>query len=98
MKLNRTYYGEDVVLDTELAAEWSRIPHFYRPFYVYQYATGYAAAMTLSHNLRTKGEPAQKAYLHYLASGGSNYSITLLQRAGVDMTRNSPTASTNSKR
>ncbi|WP_288848264.1 oligoendopeptidase F [uncultured Mitsuokella sp.] len=90
MKLNRTYYGEDVVLDTELAAEWSRIPHFYRPFYVYQYATGYAAAMTLSHNLRTKGEPAQKAYLHYLASGGSDYSITLLQRAGVDMTTPEP--------
>ena len=90
MKLNRTYYGEDVVLDTELAAEWSRIPHFYRPFYVYQYATGYAAAMTLSHNLRTKGEPAQKAYLHYLASGGSDYSIPLLQRAGVDMTTPEP--------
>ena len=63
MKLNRTYYGQDVALDPGLAAEWSRIPHFYRPFYVYQYATGYAAAMTLSHNLRTKGEPARKAYL-----------------------------------
>lgn len=90
MKLNRDYYGEDVVLDKELAAEWSRIPHFYRPFYVYQYATGYAAAMTLSHNLRTKGEPAQKAYLNYLASGGSDYSITLLQNAGVDMTGTEP--------
>lgn len=90
MKLNRDYYGEDVVLDKELAAEWSRIPHFYRPFYVYQYATGYAAAMTLSHNLRTKGEPAQKAYLDYLASGGSDYSITLLQNAGVDMTGTEP--------
>lgn len=90
MKLNRTYYGEDVVLDPELAAEWSRIPHFYRPFYVYQYATGYAAAMTLSHNLRTKGAPAQKAYLHYLASGGSDYSISLLQHAGVDMTTPAP--------
>ena len=90
MQLNRTYYGENVILDPELAAEWSRIPHFYRPFYVYQYATGYAAAMTLSHNLRTKGAPAQDAYLSYLASGGSDYSISLLQRAGVDMTTPAP--------
>lgn len=90
MKLNRTYYGQDVALDPGLAAEWSRIPHFYRPFYVYQYATGYAAAMTLSHNLRTKGEPARKAYLGYLASGGSDYSIELLKRAGVDMTSTEP--------
>lgn len=90
MQLNRTYYGENVILDPELAAEWSRIPHFYRPFYVYQYATGYAAAMTLSHNLRTKGTPAQDAYLSYLASGGSDYSIPLLQRAGVDMTTPAP--------
>ena len=90
MKLNRTYYEQDVALDPGLAAEWSRIPHFYRPFYVYQYATGYAAAMTLSHNLRTKGEPARKAYLGYLASGGSDYSIELLKRAGVDMTSTEP--------
>lgn len=90
MKLNRDYYGDGVVLDEELAAEWSRIPHFYRPFYVYQYATGYAAAMTLSHNLRTKGASAQKAYLDYLASGGSDYSIKLLQNAGVDMTSTEP--------
>lgn len=90
MQLNRTYYGENVILDPELAAEWSRIPHFYRPFYVYQYATGYAAAMTLSHNLRTKGTPAQDAYFSYLASGGSDYSIPLLQRAGVDMTTPAP--------
>lgn len=97
MDLNRTYYGEDVVLDPELAAEWSRIPHFYRPFYVYQYATGYAAAMTLSHHLRTKGEPARKAYLDYLASGGSDYSIELLRRAGVDMTSTEPFAITFEK-
>ncbi|WP_432646204.1 oligoendopeptidase F [Mitsuokella sp.] len=90
MKLNRDYYGEDVVLDEELAAEWSRIPHFYRPFYVYQYATGYAAAMTLSHNLRTQGEAARRAYLDYLGSGGSDYSIKLLQHAGVDMTSTEP--------
>lgn len=90
MQLNRTYYGENVILDPGLSSEWSRIPHFYRPFYVYQYATGYAAAMTLSHNLRIKGKPAQDAYLDYLASGGSDYSIALLQRAGVDMTTPEP--------
>ena len=90
MDLNRKYYGDDVVLDDELRAEWSRIPHFYRPFYVYQYATGYAAAMTLSEKVRTKGEAAQKAYLGFLASGGSDYSIKLLQNAGVDMTSREP--------
>lgn len=90
MELNRRYYGEEVILDDELRAEWSRIPHFYRPFYVYQYATGYAAAMTLSHKLRTEGTKAQTAYRSFLASGGSDYSIQLLQKAGVDMTSCEP--------
>jgi len=90
MKLNREYYGEDIVLDDELCAEWSRIPHFYQPFYVYQYATGYAAAVTLSQRLRTQGEPALHAYLSYLSSGGSDYSIPLLKKAGVDMTNSTP--------
>ena len=90
LELNRTYYGPDVFLDDELRAEWSRIPHFYRPFYVYQYATGYAAAMTLSQKLRTGGEPARQAYLTYLSSGGSEDSIPLLQKAGVDMTTSEP--------
>lgn len=97
LDLNRQYYGDGVVLDDELRAEWSRIPHFYRPFYVYQYATGYAAAMTLSHKLRTEGETEQKAYLHYLGSGGSDYSIKLLQDAGVDMTSREPFAITFQK-
>ena len=90
MELNRRYYGEEVILDDELRAEWSRIPHFYRPFYVYQYATGYAAAMTLSHKLRTEGTKSQTAYRSFLASGGSDYSIQLLQKAGVDMTSREP--------
>jgi len=97
MDLNRKYYGEGVVLDDELRAEWSRIPHFYRPFYVYQYATGYAAAMTLSEKVRTQGEAAQQAYLGFLASGGSDYSIKLLQNAGVDMTSREPFAITFKK-
>jgi oligoendopeptidase F len=90
MDLNRRYYGDGVILDDELRAEWSRIPHFYRPFYVYQYATGYAAAMTLSHKLRTEGAKAQAAYCGFLASGGSDYSIQLLKGAGVDMTSREP--------
>lgn len=90
LDLNQKYYGNDVVIDPEISAEWSRIPHFYRPFYVYQYATGYAAAMTISHKLRHEGEPARKAYLKYLGSGGSDYSIKLLQNAGVDMTSAEP--------
>ena len=90
MELNRLYYGKDVLLDEGLRAEWSRIPHFYRPFYVYQYATGYAAAMALSARLREGSEDARDAYLSYLASGGSDYSIRLLQQAGVDMTSREP--------
>lgn len=90
MELNRLYYGKDVLLDEGLRAEWSRIPHFYRPFYVYQYATGYAAAMALSARLRGGSENARDAYLSYLASGGSDYSIRLLQQAGVDMTSREP--------
>jgi oligoendopeptidase F len=86
LDLNRTYYGPELEIDDELRAEWSRIPHFYRPFYVYQYATGYAAALTLSKRLRTnKGRTARTAYLKYLSQGGSDYSIDLLRAAGVDM-------------
>lgn len=97
MDLNRKYYGSNVVLDDELRAEWSRIPHFYRPFYVYQYATGYAAAMTLSQKVRSGGDAARQAYLKFLSSGGSDYSIRLLQHAGVDMTSREPFAITFQK-
>ena len=90
LNLNQQYYGSSVVLDDEIKAEWSYIPHFYWPFYVYQYATGYAAAVTLSQRLLTQGEPARKAYLDYLASGCSDYPINLLKKAGVDMTTNVP--------
>jgi len=90
MDLNRMYYGDQVVVDDSLRGEWSRISHFYNPFYVYQYATGYAAAMTLSYHLRTQGEPAREKYLRYLSSGGCDYSINLLKNAGVDMTSRAP--------
>jgi len=90
IELNKFYYGDKIIIDDELRIEWARIPHFYRPFYVYQYATGYAAAMTLASKLLQKENHAQEDYLTYLKSGGSDYSISLLTKAGVDMTTSLP--------
>ncbi len=84
-ELNGTYHGSDVHNDDEISAEWSRIPHFYRPFYVYQYATGFSAAVALSQAILKEGEPAVQRYLEFLASGGSDYPIEVLAKAGVDM-------------
>ena len=84
LKLNREYYGPDIQLDDELAIEWARIPHFYYNFYVYQYATGLSAAMALSQKALAS-EEAKKRYLDFLSSGGSQYPIDLLDKAGVDM-------------
>ena len=69
--LNREYYGEDIVLDPEIALEWARIPHFYYDFYVYQYATGYAAAVALSQRILHEGRPAVDDYLRFLSGGCS---------------------------
>lgn len=84
LKLNRDYYGPDIVLDEELAIEWARIPHFYYNFYVYQYATGLSAAMALNQKALAS-EDAKKRYLEFLSSGGSKYPLDLLKKAGVDM-------------
>ncbi len=84
IKLNREYYGPDLVLDKELEIEWARIPHFYYNFYVYQYATGLSAALALFEKAE-KSEDARKRYLEFLSSGGSRYPLDLLQLAGVDM-------------
>lgn len=84
-ELNGIYHGPDVHNDDEIAAEWSRIPHFYRPFYVYQYATGFSAAVALSQAILQEGEPAVQRYLEFLGSGGSDYPIAVLAKAGVDM-------------
>ena len=81
-ELNEKYFAKSVVLDEEIDYEWSRIPHFYRPFYVYQYATGYAAAIALSRKI-LKGDTA--GYLKFLKSGSSMYPIDQLKMAGVDM-------------
>ncbi len=85
IKLNREYFGENVVVDEELAWEWARIPHFYYNFYVYQYATGISAASALVRCLHEQGESARKAYLEFLSSGCVKGPLELLQLAGVDM-------------
>jgi oligoendopeptidase F len=84
-KLNELYYGAEVEIDPEIAMEWSRIPHFYSAFYVYKYATGYSAAIALSQQILTKGATAVPKYLEFLQSGDSDYPLTLLRKAGVDM-------------
>jgi oligoendopeptidase F len=88
--LNIKYYGPQIVVDKEIDAEWSRIPHFYYNFYVYQYVTGFSAANALASQILTEGEPARERYLNFLKSGGSDYSIELLKKAGVDMSSPEP--------
>ncbi len=89
-KLNTLYYGPDVVQDEQSALEWARIPHFYYNYYVFQYATGYAAAIALSRKILAEGEPAVKRYLGFLSGGCSKTPIDLLKGAGVDMTTAEP--------
>lgn len=90
--LNALYFGPDMVNDPEIALEWARIPHFYRPFYVYQYATGFSAAIALSSRILTEGEPAVHDYIEFLKAGGSDYPIDVLKKAGIDMTTKEPVA------
>ncbi|HHT27655.1 MAG TPA: oligoendopeptidase F [Firmicutes bacterium] len=84
------YFGDGIVIDPEIEMEWARIPHFYRPFYVYKYATGYSAATTLCKQINEQGKPAVERYLRFLASGSSDYPLNILKAAGVDMTRPEP--------
>lgn len=94
LDLNRKYFGEGIVLDEEIAIEWARIPHFYSDFYVYQYATGYAAASAFAEAILAEGKSAVDKYLGFLKSGGSNYPVETLKIAGVDMTSKAPLEST----
>ena len=89
-KLNELYYGPDIVVDDEIAMEWARIPHFYYNYYVFQYATGYSAAIALSRKILSEGESAVKDYLGFLSGGCSKSPIDLLKGAGVDMTSPEP--------
>ena len=88
--LNVTYFGNDIVIDSEIDMEWARIPHFYNAFYVYQYATGYSAAIALSRRILNEGDAAVADYIRFLSGGSSNYPIELLKGAGVDMSTKEP--------
>ena len=89
-RLNELYFGPDMVVDDEIAVEWARIPHFYFDYYVFQYATGYSAAIALSKRILAEGESAVKDYLGFLSGGCSKSPIDLLKGAGVDMTSPEP--------
>lgn len=93
-ELNQKYFGPDMIVDPEIDVEWSRIPHFYSDFYVYQYATGYAAASAFAKSILEKNENAVEKYVGFLKSGGSNYPIEILKEAGVDMTTSKPLEAT----
>lgn len=89
-ELQLRYFGPEMNVDEAVTLEWARIPHFYRGFYVYKYATGVAAASALAQQILQEGEPAVERYLQFLRSGGSKTSIELLRGAGVDMTSPEP--------
>jgi len=89
-RLNALYYGPDIAVDDRIAMEWARIPHFYYNYYVFQYATGYSAAIALSRRILKEGQPAVQDYLDFLSGGCSKSPIDLLKGAGVDMTSPEP--------
>ncbi|MEQ2129469.1 oligoendopeptidase F [Caldanaerobacter subterraneus KAk] len=89
-ELNKLYYGDDIVVDEEISYEWARIPHFYRNFYVYKYATGFSAAIAISQMILNEGEKAVERYKEFLKSGSSDYPLNLLKKAGVDLTTPKP--------
>ncbi len=89
-KLNKDYFGPALAEDEYIKYEWARIPHFYRSFYVYQYATGYSAATAISKRILTGGEKAREDYIEFLKSGSSDYPVELLKIAGVDMSSPEP--------
>lgn len=89
-EVNRKYYGPEIMIDDEIDMEWARIPHFYSDYYVYQYATGYAAANSFSRMIREGKPDAVKKYTDFLKSGSSAYPIDVLRRAGVNMETPAP--------
>lgn len=92
--LNVKYFGPDMIVDEGIDMEWARIPHFYSDFYVYQYATGYAAASAFAKTMLENNENALEKYKGFLKSGGSDYPINILKTAGVDMTTSKPLEAT----
>lgn len=90
LELNKKYFGPDVVSDEQIQYEWSRIPHFYTPFYVYQYATGFSAAIAISSKILSGNKETLEGYFKFLSGGSSKDPIDLLKLAGVDMTTGEP--------
>ncbi len=90
LALNKKYFGPDVIIDDSIKYEWARIPHMYYEFYVYQYATGFSAAISLADQILKEGEPAIERYLEFLSSGSKNYPIDILRLAGADMETEHP--------
>jgi oligoendopeptidase F len=88
--LNDKYFSAQVNVDRDIEIEWARIPHFYTSFYVYKYATGFSAALSLSNQILSEGAPAVERYINFLKSGGSDYPLELLKRAGVDLSTPKP--------
>lgn len=88
--LNCKYYGPDMVSDEEIGWEWCRIPHFYMNFYVYQYATGFSAAVAIAKRIRQEGQPAVEEYLRFLSGGCTQDPVSLLKIAGVDIGKKEP--------
>ncbi|MBQ8395228.1 MAG: oligoendopeptidase F [Clostridia bacterium] len=89
-RLNKEYYGDGIIHDERIQYEWARIPHFYNAFYVYKYATGIISAISIVKRILTEGESAVKDYFTFLSSGGCTDPVTILQRAGVDLTKKEP--------
>ncbi|MGI6424965.1 MAG: oligoendopeptidase F [Tepidanaerobacteraceae bacterium] len=89
-ELNELYFGTDICIDSLIDYEWSRIPHFYNSFYVYKYATGFSAAIAISKDILNNGIPAVEKYKEFLSSGSSDYSLELLKKVGVDLTKPKP--------
>jgi oligoendopeptidase F len=86
-----------MVIDKEEEYTWARVPHFYYNFYVYQYATGFAASEVLSQRVIREGQPAVEKYLNFLKAGSSDYSINILAKAGVDMNSPEPVSAVSRK-
>ncbi|MBQ6551126.1 MAG: oligoendopeptidase F [Lachnospiraceae bacterium] len=89
-ELNKLYFGPDMVSDDGIALEWARIPHFFMNYYVFQYATGFCAAVAIARRILSEGEPAVRDYKKFLSSGSSQDPISLLKIAGVDMSSPEP--------
>jgi len=85
-KLNKLYYGDNIIHDEEIALEWSRIPHFYNSFYVYKYATGLCAALIIANDILSNKPNAKENYMKFLSSGSSNYPLEILKKCDIDIT------------